>query len=100
MPEGTYQLGGQEVRVAGHTARLVDEGAIAGGVATLLDVVRWCVQAVGVPLLEAVTAASATPAEALALAGRGRLEAGARADLVVVDDQLTSPRVMRCGVWL
>ncbi|TQL61310.1 N-acetylglucosamine 6-phosphate deacetylase [Oryzihumus leptocrescens] len=100
MPEGTYQLGGQEVRVEAGTARLVDGGAIAGGVTTLLDVVRWCVHEVGVPLLEAVTAASATPAEALALAGRGRLEAGARADLVVVDDQLASPRVMRCGAWL
>ncbi|HEX8973067.1 N-acetylglucosamine-6-phosphate deacetylase, partial [Oryzihumus sp.] len=99
MPEGTYQLGGQAVRVEGTTARLVDGGAIAGGVATLLDVVRWCVQVAGVPLLEAVTAASATPAEALALAGRGRLEAGARADLVVVDDRLGAPRVMRQGVW-
>ncbi|MGN6635143.1 MAG: N-acetylglucosamine-6-phosphate deacetylase [Oryzihumus sp.] len=100
MPEGTYQLGGQEVQVEGGTARLVDGGAIAGGVATLLDVVRWSVQEAGVPLLEAVTAASATPAEALALDGRGRLEAGARSDLVVVDDQLAASRVMRCGVWL
>ena len=33
----------------------------------MLDVLRWCVQDVGVPLRDAVMAASATPAQALAL---------------------------------
>jgi N-acetylglucosamine-6-phosphate deacetylase len=51
-------------------------------------------------LLDAVTAASVTPAQALALTGVGSLAAGQRADLVVVDDDLHLQRVMRRGSWL
>ena len=67
MPEGRYTLGGREVVVEDRTARLADGGSIAGGVATLLEVVRWCVAEVGVPLADAVTAASRTPAAVLGL---------------------------------
>ena len=76
MPEGTYALGGRDVVVAGRTARLADGGSIAGGVATLLEVVRWCVLDAGVPLQDAVRAASRTPARTLALPDVGALEAG------------------------
>jgi N-acetylglucosamine-6-phosphate deacetylase len=100
MPDGTYALGGQDVIVSGRTARLAEGGSIAGGVATLLDVVRWCVQSAGVPLPDAVTAASSTPSQTLALGGVGRLEAGHVADVVVVDDELTLRAVLRRGVWL
>src|SRR5674476_1218555 len=100
MPEGTYTLGGQDVVVSGRTARLAGGNSIAGGVATLLDVVRWCVQCAGIPLLEAVTAASATPSQALALPGVGALQAGYGADVVVVDDELSLRGVLRRGQWL
>jgi N-acetylglucosamine-6-phosphate deacetylase len=100
MPEGTYTLGGQDVVVSGRTARLVDGGSIAGGVATLLDVVRWCVQSAGIPLLDAVTAATSTPSQALALPGVGALQAGHLADVVVVDDALALRAVLRRGRWL
>ena len=100
MPEGSYTLGGQEVVVADGTARLVEGGSIAGGVATLLDVVRWCVHEAGISLLDAVTAASATPARTLALDDVGRLAPSAHADVLVVDDALSLVRVMRRGVWL
>jgi len=81
-------------------ARLAAGNSIAGGVATMLDVVRWRVQSAGVPLLDAVTAASSTPSQTLALAGIGRLQAGHAADVVVVDDDLALQAVMRRGVWL
>ena len=100
MPEGTYALGGRDVVVAGRTARLADGGSIAGGVATLLEVVRWCVQDAGVPLQDAVRAASQTPARTLALADVGALEAGRRADVLVVDDDLRLRSVLRAGQWL
>ena len=100
MPDGTYTLGGQEVIVAGGTARLIEGGSIAGGVATLLDVVRWCVQHAGIPLLDAVTAASFTPSQALALPGIGSLQAGYLADVVAVDDELSLQAVLRRGEWL
>ncbi|MEP6800052.1 MAG: amidohydrolase family protein [Lapillicoccus sp.] len=100
MPDGTYTLGGQDVIVADRTARLAEGGSIAGGVTTLLDVVRWCVAEAGIALRDAVTAASATPAATMALAGVGRLRAGYRADVLVVDDDLYPVEVMRGGTWL
>jgi N-acetylglucosamine-6-phosphate deacetylase len=100
MPDGSYTLGGRDVLVADRTARLAEGGSIAGGVATLLDVVRWCVAVAGVPLHDAVTAASVTPAQTLGLTGVGSLAAGQHADVVVVDDDLLLTRVMRHGSWL
>jgi N-acetylglucosamine-6-phosphate deacetylase len=100
MPDGTYTLGGQDVIVSGRTARLAEGASIAGGVATMLDVVRWCVQSAGIPLLDAVIAASYTPSQTLALAGIGSLQAGNLADVVVVDDDLSLHDVLRRGEWL
>jgi N-acetylglucosamine-6-phosphate deacetylase len=97
MPEGSYTLGGRDVVVAGRTARLADGGSIAGGVATLLEVVRWCVVVAGVPLPDAVRAASRTPARTLGLPDVGALRAGLRADVLVVDDDLRLRSVLRAG---
>ena len=100
MPEGRYSLGGREVLVDGRTARLADGGAIAGGVATLIEVVRWCVGEAGVGLTEAVEAASRTPARVMGWADRGALEVGLRADVLVVDEALQPVSVMRGGGWV
>ncbi|MDU0314667.1 amidohydrolase family protein [Phycicoccus sp. M110.8] len=100
LSDGEYTLGGQAVRVVGREARLVKDGSLAGGVSTLLEQVRWCVQDLGLDLLDAVTAASRTPAAALSLEGVGSLAAGQRADLLVVDDALSLRRVLRRGSWL
>jgi N-acetylglucosamine-6-phosphate deacetylase len=103
LGDGDYRLGPMDVRVADGVARIVEPdgsaGSIAGGVAHLLDVVRCTVRA-GVPLVDAVRAASRTPADALGFRDLGRLVAGHRADLVVVDDDLRPRRVMRLGAWL
>ena len=99
MPDGTYTLGGQDVIISGRTARLAEGDSIAGGVATMLDVVRWCVQAAGIPLLDAVTAASSTPSKTLALAGIGGLQAGNLGDVVVVDNELSLHAMLRRGEW-
>jgi N-acetylglucosamine-6-phosphate deacetylase len=100
MPEGRYTLGGRDVVVDGRTARLADGGSIAGGVATRLEVVRWCVTQVGISLSDAVTAASATPASVMGWNDVGSLAAGGRADLVVVDDDVEPVRVLRGGRWV
>ncbi|MEO7235477.1 MAG: amidohydrolase family protein [Lapillicoccus sp.] len=100
MPEGVYSLGGREVVVDGRTARLADGGAIAGGVATAVEVVRWCVQEAGVSLVDAVAAASRTPALAMGWPDRGALETGLRADVLVVDQAFDPVRVMRSGSWV
>ena len=91
LPDGAYTLGGLDVTVSGRAARLTGNGSLAGGVSTLLDQVRWLVRDLGIPLADAVRAASATPARALALPGVGSLAAGQRADVVVVDAGLDRP---------
>jgi N-acetylglucosamine-6-phosphate deacetylase len=100
LPEGDYTLGGRAVRVRGRAVRLVDGGSLAGGISTLLQQVRWCVQELGIELADAVTAASATPARALALDRVGALRAGMQADVLVVDDSLHLQSVLRRGAWL
>ncbi len=83
-PDGTYEIAGVDVIVADGVARLASSGALAGSTSHLLDVLRVCV-ASGVPLQEAVRAATLTPAEVLERDDLGRLGQGARADVLVVD---------------
>ncbi len=96
MPDGTYELGGLLVHVTNGVARLRG-GNLAGGTSHLLDVVRNCVKA-GVPLADAVTMASQTPARVLGRDDVGVLQQGKRADVVLVDEALQVERVYRRGV--
>ncbi len=100
MPDGRYTLGGREVDVADRTVRLTDGGAIAGGVATLLDAVRFCVLEAGVSLLDAVRAATATPAQALGRPDVGELASGRRANILLVDEGFEPVRVLHAGAWV
>lgn len=102
MRDGDYRLGALDVRVHDGIARLATTdgtpGAIAGGTATLLDVLRWTVRTAGVLLADAVTAATRTPARVLGLAeDRGGLFVGGRADLLVTDQSLQPRRVFVAG---
>ncbi len=96
MADGSYRLGSQEVTVSDGVARLTHGGAIAGGTAHLLDVVRTTV-AGGVPLLDVVLAAATTPAVVLGDPTVGALEAGRRADVLVTDEDLRPLEVWRRG---
>nr|WP_246406616.1 amidohydrolase family protein [Modestobacter versicolor] len=102
VADGRYQLGALPVQVAGGVARLVTgdgPGAIAGGTARLVDVVRQTVAA-GVPLADAVLAASGTPARLLGRDDVGHLAPGARADVLVTDRELHPTGVLRAGRWV
>nr|WP_296775268.1 N-acetylglucosamine-6-phosphate deacetylase [Rhodococcus sp. (in: high G+C Gram-positive bacteria)] len=104
MSDGRYRLGPLDVTVRDSVARLASEEGdpdaqpIAGGTATVLDLVRRAVLVAGVSVVEAVRAASSTPA---ALIGRGdtigSLAPGFDADIVVVDEKFEPLRVMRKG---
>lgn len=96
MPDGDYVLGPAAVTVAGGVARLTQGGAIAGGTAHLLDVVRTTWKG-GVSLVDAVYAASVQGARVLGDPSVGALEAGRRADLVVTDQDLRPVQVLRRG---
>jgi imidazolonepropionase-like amidohydrolase len=56
--------------------------------------------ALGLPVVEAVAAATWVPADTLGLTGRGRLEAGAVAHVLIVDAEWRAKRVMARGTWL
>lgn len=101
--DGDYRLGQMPVEVRDGVARLAEEcggeRAIAGSTLTMDAAVRFCVRRAGIDLLDAINAATATPARVLGLVDVGALEAGRLADLVVLDDELSVTRVMRRGVW-
>ncbi|MCW2609729.1 MAG: N-acetylglucosamine 6-phosphate deacetylase [Cryptosporangiaceae bacterium] len=96
--DGAYTLGTLAVAVRDGVARTAT-GAIAGGTATLADVLRRAVRA-GVPLLDAVRAATLTPARAVGLEDRGAITPGRRADLCVLDADLRPAAVLRAGAWV
>jgi N-acetylglucosamine-6-phosphate deacetylase len=102
MTDGRYRLGALPVEVLGGVARLATgegAGAIAGGTARLVDVVRHTVAA-GVPLPAAVQAATMTPADLLGLPDVGQLAPGMRADVLVTDADLNPTAVLRAGAWV
>ncbi|MBW3086694.1 hypothetical protein KEM60_02923 [Austwickia sp. TVS 96-490-7B] len=96
MPPGRYTLGDLDIIVDDTVCRLADGGSIAGSIATLVDVLRWTVCTAGVPLTDAVTAASATPADVAGFGGAGRLRVGSRADiLALTSDSAEAPLHVR-----
>ena len=94
MPDGDYELGGQPIVVKDHKATLLD-GTLAGSSISLLDAVRNVVR-FGLPLAEAVYAASAAPAKAVGL-DAGVIAQGKAADLVVLDRDLNLKAVFVDG---
>jgi N-acetylglucosamine-6-phosphate deacetylase len=101
MPDGRYPLGPMTVDVVDGVARLASDGgtpgAIAGGTARLVDVLRRAVHA-GVPLADAVTAATRTPARLLGLDGvAGEVLPGRRADLLITHADLQPRAVLQGG---
>ncbi|WP_415977362.1 N-acetylglucosamine-6-phosphate deacetylase [Rhodococcus sp. 077-4] len=103
MADGRYRLGPLDVTVHDSIARLSREtdpetAPIAGGTATVLDLVRRAVQNAGVPLVEAVRAGSSTPATSIGLGSDiGCLEQGMRADVLVLDAAFEPRQVIRGG---
>ena len=83
MPDGDYRLGRQTVRKCEGGVRLAD-GTLAGSTLTLDQALRNLVQ-LGLSVAEASARCSAHAAHHLRLADRGRIEAGAWADLVQLD---------------
>jgi N-acetylglucosamine-6-phosphate deacetylase len=99
--DGTYRLGSMTVRVENGVARLADGGAIAGSTLTMDAALRRSVDFVGMPLTTAARTAATTPSRALGLeAETGAIAHGLRADLVVLNADLTVARVMRAGRWV
>jgi N-acetylglucosamine-6-phosphate deacetylase len=72
----------------GDAPRLVD-GTLMGSTLTADAAVRHAIQQCNTSLADAVRAAATTPADLLGLTDRGRIEPGARADLVALNPDLS-----------
>ena len=84
LPPGSRAtLGGRPITVR-DVARL-DDGTIAGSVATMDRVFGWLIGVCGFDLREAAELCATTPARELGLVGHGVIARGAVADLTVLD---------------
>ena len=97
--DGVYELGKLPVTVTDGEPRLAD-GSLAGSTLTMDAAFRNLVGC-GLPVTDAVHAASTRPAELLGLSDRiGALRPGLAADLCVLDDDLALHAVMKDGRWI
>ena len=87
MPDGDYELGGQSITVKNGKATLTGTDTLAGSSISMLDAVRNVVR-FGLPLADAVYAASTAPALAVGLQDVGSIACGKAADLLVLDHHL------------
>lgn len=98
MPDGRYTLGGLDVDVVGNRATLVSDGALAGSATNLMDCMRVAVQQMGLPLETAVACATMNPAKKLGVYEQyGSIEAGKKADVVLLDENLALKMVIKGG---
>jgi len=97
--DGSGRLGSLDIEVRGERATLAGSDTLAGSVIGLDTAVRRMVEA-GVPLPNAVAAASRNPLRLLGVTDRGRLAVGQRADLVELGSGLRVRRVMKAGRWI
>ena len=98
MPDGLYDLGGQEVEKKGKHCRLTSNGALAGSVSNVYDCLRTAVKEMGIPLRKAVTAASLNPARSLGIEkDYGSITVGKQADYLIVDKDLKQKAVYQAG---
>jgi N-acetylglucosamine-6-phosphate deacetylase len=89
LPAGEeFSLAGRPCIVDDGVCLLADRSALAGSASRMIDLVRNMVNQAGIPLHEAVAMASANPARALGAQSKGKLAAGADADLVVLSPKL------------
>ena len=96
MPDGEYELGGQQVFLQGSIAKLAD-GTIAGAATNLYQGMLNAI-AFGISKEEAILSATINPAKALGYGKEiGAIESGYRADFVICDEDLNRKKVYIAG---
>jgi N-acetylglucosamine-6-phosphate deacetylase len=93
--QGPSSLGELDLHVHEGAVRGPD-GVLAGSVLTMIEAVRN-LHALGVPMEDAIGAATTTPAKMLGERALGRIDVGLPADVVVLNDSLEIDRVLVAG---
>lgn len=93
LSDGSYELGGQIFHVKGKLATL-DDGTIAGSVTNLYDSMCHAIE-IGVPMEEAIAAATIHPAKSLGIYDQvGSITPGKYADILLVNKKMELQRVL------
>jgi N-acetylglucosamine-6-phosphate deacetylase len=98
--ESHFSLYGNDCVVEHGVCLLADRSVLAGSASRMIDLVRTIVRDVDVPLYEAVAMATLNPANAVGLKSKGRLEAGADGDLVVLSPELDVLKTFAAGTLI
>ncbi|MFQ3838279.1 N-acetylglucosamine-6-phosphate deacetylase [Staphylococcus pseudoxylosus] len=97
MPDGEYDLGGQNVVVKGSEARLTS-GALAGSILKMNEGLKNLIEFTGAPLDDLWRVTSLNQAIALKIEGeKGSIAIGKDADIVVVDDDIQVLTTIKSG---
>jgi N-acetylglucosamine-6-phosphate deacetylase len=91
---GGFTLNGRQIFRRGGRLTLAD-GTLAGADIALIDAVRHCHLALGLPLERALALATAAPAAAMGIVDRGHLRPGAAADFLAL-----TPGVEVAATWI
>ena len=96
MPEGEYELGGQQIFLSGGIAKLAD-GTVAGSASNLFTGLRNALM-FGIPECDAVRAVTYNPACALGVQNKvGSIATGKYADFIICRGDYTGKRVFIGG---
>lgn len=97
LPDGKFDLGGQEVFVRGNEARLAS-GALAGSVLLMNDAVKNAMEVFGISLTEAIDMATINPARNIYIDDKkGSIKVGKDADFAVIDADFNVYMTVRGG---
>jgi N-acetylglucosamine-6-phosphate deacetylase len=99
LPDGSrFVMGGMEYEVSDGVGMMFDRSAFAGSTTLLNQMIPILIDAVGIPLIEAIRMVTLTPARVVGVADRkGSLEVGKDADVVIWNDDLTPWQVLIAG---
>ena len=99
-PDGNYCIAGMPVVVKNGRA-LTTGGVIAGSTLNLWDGVKNLMSFADVSFEDAVACATINPARMVGIDSKvGSIDAGKRADLLLINDAIDLCRVMQCGTFI
>lgn len=97
LEDGNYKIGELDVNVENSIAR-IDNGALAGSTLRLIDAVKNMTEKVGVPFENSLKMATLNPAKKLGLDKEiGSLDIGKVADIIAIDDEYNTVKVIKDG---